>query len=124
MLRMSEETIADKLEGDVLEQIERGENAENPIKRIKKRIDTNDTQRGFSISRIPTDAHQDFKTLAENMFADDYGMALAFLIRYFKMTDGNNRALESVSKDLHDRLDDIEEQLQGESDGGKVSTIQ
>jgi len=121
---MSEETIADKLEGDVLEQIERGENAENPIKRIKKRIDTNDTQRGFSISRIPTDAHQDFKTLAENMFADDYGMTLAFLIRYFKMTDGNNRALETVSEDLHDRLDDIEEQLANESGSEKVSTLQ
>jgi len=122
---MSEETIADKLEEDVLEQIERGENAENPIKRIKKRIDTNDTQRGFSISRIPTDAHQDFKTLAENMFADDYGMTAAFLIRYFKMTDGNNRALERVSEDLNSRLDTIEEKLDsGETSSKKVSTLQ
>lgn len=122
---MVEQTIADQLEEDVLEQID-GDNAENPITRIKKRIDENDTSRGFSISRIPTEAHEDFKTMAETMFADDYGMTLAFLVHYFKITDGNNQAIQQVADDLNSKLERIEAKLDEEDveSGKEVDTVQ
>lgn len=121
------QTVADRLDDDVLDKLEGAENAVNPIDQIKKRINQDDTTRGFSISRIPTDAHEDFKTLAQNMFADDYGMALAFLVHYFKMNDKHNKVVQELSDEIHNRLDQLEDSIEekdGADNGSKVSTIQ
>ena len=123
---MTEQTIADQLGEDIVNKLEGAENASNPINQIKRRIDENDTTRGFSIARIPTEAHEDFKTLAENMFGNDYGMTLAFLVHYFKINDQHNQQVQDIKDELTSRLDRIEKQLQesGEENTNKVETLQ
>jgi len=127
-MKEQKQTVADQLEDDVLQQLESAQNATNPINQIKRRIDEDDTTRGFSIARIPTEAHEDFKTLAKSMFADDYGMTLAFLVHYFKITDGHNEQFQEVADNLEARMDTIETLLkeQGETDehGHEVDTLQ
>lgn len=124
------QTVADQLEDDILDKLESAQNASNPINQIKRRIDEDDTTRGFSISRIPTEAHEDFKTLAQSMFADDYGMTLAFLVHYFKITDGHNEQFQEVADNLEARMDAIEtllqeqNQSQAEEHGHEVDTLQ
>lgn len=123
---MTEQTIADQLGEDVLNQISSEQNAANPINRIKDRIDDNDTTRGFSISRIPTEAHEDFKLLSGKMFGDDYGMTLAFLIHYFKMNEKYNERVEDMFDDVMHRLDDLEEKIEEndtETGSKEVSTV-
>lgn len=122
---MVEQTIADKLGEDVLNNLYSEQNAANPVKRIKDRIDDNDTTRGFSISRIPTEAHQDFKTMSANMFGDDYGMTLAFLIHYFKLTERHNERVEDMFDDVSMRLDELEEKIDEDNTGSsnEVSTV-
>lgn len=118
---MTEQTIADKLGADVL-----GEINQNPIETIKDRVDDNDTTRGFSISRIPTAAHEDFKTLSANWFGDDYGMTLAFLVNYFKMNENYNERVEDMFDDVMHRIDQLENKMD-ENDTGtgsnEVSTV-
>jgi len=123
---MVEQTIADKLGEDLLNEISGEENAENPINRIKDRIDDNDTTRGFSISRIPTEAHEDFKVMSEKMFGDDYGMTLAFLMHYFKMNEKYNERVEDMFDEVMHRLDDVEGKIEEDDSGTgskEVSTV-
>lgn len=118
---MVEQTIADQLGDDLLDEIN-----QNPIDTIKDRIDENDTTRGFSISRIPTSAHEDFKVLSAKMFGDDYGMTLGFLINYFKMNENYNERVEDMFDDVMHRLDELEDKIDEEDDGSgsrEVSTI-
>jgi len=123
---MTEQTVADQIGEDILNKLQSAENTSNPITQIKRRIDENDTTRGFSIARIPTEAHEDFKTLAENMFGNDYGMTLAFLVHYFKINDQHNREVQDIKDELTSRLDRIEKQLQesGAENTNKVDTLQ
>lgn len=116
-------TVADELGDDLLNQLDSAENASNPIEQIKNRVDQDDFERGFSISRVPSEAHDDFKSLAKNMFANDYGMTLAFLIHYFKVTEQYQDRFNDAVDEITDRLDSIENQLDDGSTS-KVSTVQ
>lgn len=121
---VEQRTVADKIGNDVLDRLD-AQNGENPIQQIKRRIDENDTKRGFSISRIPTEAHEDFKTLAKNMFADDYGMTIAGLVHSFKTDDRHTQQLNDAVERIEARLDRIEEKLdEEEDDSGEVNTLQ
>lgn len=103
---MTGNTIADQVGDDLLDKFD-GENAVKPIQEIKERIDMDDTTRGFSISRIPTAAHEDFKTLSSRKFGDDYGATLAFLVDYFK----HNERYRDEYEDIMDKLEDLEEEI-------------
>jgi len=120
---MTEQTVADRLSDDMLERLNSAENASNPIEQIKRRIDENDTTRGFSIARVPTEAHEDFSDLAENMFGDDYGMTLAFLVHYFKINDANREHVNELGDRLEARLNKIEKQLESSDDKEDESRV-
>lgn len=121
------ETIADRLEDDIIK--EKFED-ENPIEHIKRQLDENDKVRGFSISRVPTKTHEEFKEIAENMFADDYGMTLAFLVHYYKMQDEHEERINDIVDDLRQDINSLKTAIiagqnqESESDDKKVETIQ
>ena len=118
-------TVADKLDDDILDDIKGDENTSNPLKQIKQRIDDSGNTRSLYMNRVPADQHEDFMVLAEKRFADDYGMALAFLVDYFKMTEQHKQEVRDVGSRLESRLDDLEDALEDESqdDDQEVSTI-
>ena len=69
---------------------------EDQIQKIKDKIQDTDNSRSLHINRVPKPAHEDFLDLAEAKFADDYGMALAGLIQYFKNSEQRKDELREV----------------------------
>jgi len=99
-------SVANKLSKEQIDQIYDTES--NPIDEIKARVaKQSKSQSGIGIGRIPIEAKEEFMDLAESKFADDYGMALAFLVDYFKTTEAENELYRRLNK----KIDDLHEEV-------------
>jgi hypothetical protein len=108
--------------GNTLADIAKGD-----IDKVKQKLDEKPDTTSLHMSRVPTPVEQEFKDLAKYEFADDYGMALTFLLRSWKQ---NNRFQNQLNTAL-DRMMEVEEKVDvlhdtldaDNNDNGKVNRL-
>jgi len=115
-LFMSEEngtgnTLADVAKGD--------------IDKVKEKLAEKPDTQSLHMSRVPTTVVQEFKDLAKVEFADDYGMALTFLLRMWQKDARFERQFESLHKQVKDLDKQVGELYETEEDQieTKVETL-
>ena len=81
---------------------------EQNIEKIKQEI----SSQKLNISRIPRQGLDTFKQIAAEEFADDYGMTLLFLVKYYKgMLPTGLEEIQIQIQELKIRVEEIEKRI-------------